>query len=183
MELATRTSEWQEYRFHQHLRYLDQLARWAPWPAEKSEDDRMALGRRVEVLAAELLADRGYPVGLTPHKRGWDIQAGGARVEVKAARWYPHRRGGRYQAAMHNGQADLVLFACVGEGCRVWAWFVIPGEAIGGRRNVSIWSMDPYAYAGQWAGYLERWDLADEVIGRAGPYPAQLAMPLEVAVC
>jgi hypothetical protein len=54
---------------------------------------------------------------------------------------------------------------------------VIPREAIGQRRNLAIWSMDPRAYSGRWATFLEAWDIADRVIAAAGPFPAQLWLP------
>jgi hypothetical protein len=100
-------------------------------------------------------------------------------VEVKAARWHPAPRGGRYQVAIRNHRADLVLMACVGEDDQVWAWFVIPKVAIGRRRNLAIWSVDPRAYSGRWAPYLEAWYIADQVITAAGPFPAQLWLPCE----
>ncbi len=197
-ELQIDSCEWLEYRFHQELRRFDRVARFGsaltpalryapgtPSPlgrggrGVRAQDDRMVVGRRVEAIAAELLADRGYPVQLTSHKKAWDLYAGGAHVEVKAARWHAAPRGGRYQVAIRNHRADLVLMACVGEDGQVWAWFVIPGEAIGRRRNLAIWSVDPRAYSGQWAPYLEAWDIADRVIAAAGPFPAQLWLPCE----
>jgi hypothetical protein len=183
-ELWVGSCEWLEYRFHQELRRFDRVARFGtpslalPLGGGGERDDRMVVGRRVETLAAELLADRGYPVQLTSHKKAWDLYAGGAHVEVKAARWHPSPKGGRYQVAIRNHRADLVLMACVGEDGQVWAWFVIPGQAIGHRRNLAIWSVDPRAYGGQWAPYLEAWDIADRVIAAAGPFPAQLLLPL-----
>jgi hypothetical protein len=182
-ELGIDSCEWVEYRFHQELRRFDRVARFGTPSASSPDgnrDDRMVVGRRVEAIAAELLADRGYPVQLTSHKKAWDLYAGGAHVEVKAARWHPALRGkGRYQVAIRNHRADLVLMACVGEDDQVWAWFVIPGQAIGHRRNLAIWSVDPRAYGGQWAPYLEAWDIADRVIAAAGPFPAQLWLPSE----
>jgi hypothetical protein len=80
-ELWVGSCEWLEYRFHQELRRFDRVARFgtpsAPSPDGK-QDDRMVVGRRVEAIAADLLADRGYPVQLTSHKKAWDLYAGGA---------------------------------------------------------------------------------------------------------
>lgn len=180
MELVTQTSEWLEHEFFQGLRRLDAVSRWAPWAADdEAADDRKALGRRVERLAAELVADRGWPVCLTGDQRHWDLWAGGAKVEVKAARWYPAPSGGgRYQVMIRNGQADLFLVACVGDDEQVWAWFVIPARAVGARRNIAVTSPDPRAYQGRWARYLERWELVDEAAEAAGPFPGQLSLEL-----
>jgi len=165
--------EWTEQRFYNHLAHLDQVARFAPWP-EAETDDRMELGRRVETLAAEVLSERGHNVILTSHKAAYDILAGGLRVEVKAARRYPHTNGGgRYQANVHN-RADLLVLACC-RGHEVMGWFIIPAAEIGRRRNLAIWS-EPEAYAGKWSTFLDRWDIADEAIQAAGPHPAQLTL-------
>ena len=174
MDLMTRSGAWREYEFFQGLRRLDALARWATWSVA-AEDDRKALARRVEAMAAERIADRGWPVQRCGANDPFDLQAGGAQIEVKAARWHAAvNGGGRYQAAIRNDQADLVVFACVGERDEVWAWFLIPASEVGARRNVAVTSPDPRAYRGQWAEYLGRWDLVDEEVEAAGPFPAQL---------
>lgn len=183
MELVTRTGEWLEYEFFQGLRRLDAVARWARWasPPAEEPDDRKVMGRQVERLAADLIADRGWPVQMAGGNEAWDVWAGGAKVEIKAARWYTNGEyGGRYQAMIRNGQADLVVMACVDDD-QVWAWFLIPAAVIGKRRNIAISSLDPRAYQGQWARYLERWDLVDEVVEAAGAYPAQLSFEFSVS--
>lgn len=134
----------------------------------------MELGRRVEALAAEALRERGHCVIMTSHKTAYDILAGGLRIEVKAARRYRNKRSGRYQAAIRNHRADLLIMACC-DGTEVSAWFIIPAAALEGQRNLAIWS-DPREYSGKWAPYLGRWDIADRAIKAAGPHPAQLTL-------
>lgn len=177
MPLMIDTPAWQEHQFFQYLHRLDQIARFAPWPEETVNST--AFGRRVEVKAAHILADRGHQVSLTTHKAAVDIQAGGARVEVKGAHFHPAKpSGARYQAHIRNHRAHLFLFACLDDDDQVLAWFVIPGQDLGRRCNIAIWSRDPLTYTGLWADYLDRWDLADRIIHRAGPYPTQLPLPL-----
>jgi len=159
-----------EHNFHRWLRRLDVISRWVPY--RSGQDDRVAMARRVESIAADILSFRGHVVHLTTHTCPWDIWAGGAKVEVKAARWCVQR----YQAAVRNHQADLLLLACVTKPGDL-VWFVIPGRAVGQRRNLAIWSYNPSDYSGQWAKYLGAWDVADRIIERAGAYPGQLVLP------
>lgn len=184
MGLMVESGEWAEYRFFQELRRLDRVARYGASAASSGvspsslalpSDDQVALGRRVEVMAAEILGERGHTAYLTSHKRAWDLSVGGARVEVKGARW----DGRRYQAAIRNHQADVVLMACLDDGALahrgagddgVAGWFVIPAAAVGGRRNLAIWSRDPLQYIGRWTRWLEAWDVVDEAVAAAGPY-------------
>lgn len=170
--LMTSSGEWLEYLFFQAQRRFEAFCRFAPAQSQE-EDDRLELARRVEYLAADLLRERGYSVSLTSHKAAWDIQANGARVEVKAARYYQNGKGGRYQARLHN-EAELLLLACCSDS-QVIAWYVIPLKEIQAK-NIAIWSQDPAEYAGQWSSYLEAWDVAEETISRAGAHPYQLRL-------
>jgi len=106
----------------------------------------------------------------------YDLWAGGARVEVKAARWKEHARGGGwYQADVRPSQEfDLLLF-CAANGTA--HWYVVPCEAVGGRRTISVCSYRPEQSRGWLRRFLERWDVADEVVRSAGAIPFQLELP------
>lgn len=166
--LITDSVQWLEFKFFQDLQRQQQAAKYA-----KPQDNYTALGRRVEWLAADILADRGHPVHLTTHKCPWDLWCGGLKVEVKGARW----KGHRYQAALRNQQADVVLLACI-RGHRVVGWFILPQTALVDRSNIAIWTREPRKYGGRWAAYYNRWDVLDNLIRQAGPCPEQLGLGL-----
>lgn len=173
--LLSDSVQWQEYRFHQHLRWLDQLARWAR-PRNK-QADCTAFGKRIETLAGDILADRGHSVHQTTYKAPFDLWAGGLKVEVKGAHWTAKQGGkGRYQACIRNHRADVYLLACADGGHQVVGWFIIPAEAIGDKANVTITHPDPGQYAGQWAQYYQAWDILDGLVRRAGEHPQQLRL-------
>ena len=78
---------------------------------------------------------------------------------VKAARWH----GLRYQAAIRNHKADLLLFACktpVG----ALDWFVIPSDAYAGVSNIAVWTVDPSEHAGQWFDYYKAWWWVEAIV-------------------
>lgn len=91
----------------------------------------------------------------------WDLWIEGVKVEVKASRWYDHRRGGRYQAAIRNHQADIVIFDCINGTDH---FHIIPMPAITPRKNIAVWSYAPEDSRGQWVSYLEAWDYLNEAI-------------------
>lgn len=172
LALITQSCEFLEYRFFRWLDRLDRAARYGHHRGNgQARGEHVAFGRRVEVLAAELLRDRGYVVALTGHKEHWDLWANGARVEVKAAKW----DGRRWQWNLRGSLADIYLLACC-QGWRVLTWFIVPGDDVGDRRHVAVWNSDPSAYAGQWCAYLEAWDLADMAIEGAGGIPWQMEL-------
>lgn len=161
--------EWQEFVFFQSLWRIQMAWRWGR--RDQPADDRMQLGRRVERLAAAILRERGALVSITSHKAHFDIQANGATVEVKAARW----DGRRYQWNLRDSQAELYLLACVVDDC-VAHWFIVPAAALDGRgRNLACWAEDPAYTTGWLARYLETWELADRAID-AGAHPWQLPL-------
>jgi hypothetical protein len=162
--------DWAEHAFFQGMLAIERAWRYGSRNEVGGTDDTMQLGRRVEQLAADLLAGRGAIVSLTRHKEHFDIQANGAHIEVKSARW----DGRRWQWNMRASQADVYLLACVADNL-IQDWFVIPADAIEDRRHVAIWNADPASYAGQWAAYHEAWDLIDRAIAE-GAHPWQ--MPL-----
>ncbi len=149
-----------------------QISRWARPGQDSQGAENHAFGRWVERQAAEIVSLRGWPTAMTTHRAAFDLWAGGARLEIKAAHWDGHR----YQAHIRPGQAaacDLLLLACCGHGCIV-GWFVIPSAEIGDIVNLAITS-GPARYTGRWSTWFERWELVD-CAARRGVYPAQLAL-------
>ena len=170
--IIPRFDEFAEQRFFDHLARLDQLARWAPAPYHSQNwESTVSFGRSVEVLAAELLRDRGHQVAMTGHQDHHDLWVGGARVEVKSSRW----DGARFQFNLRRSRADVYLLATVADDV-VLDWYVVPSEAIEGRRHVAIWNADPDAYHGRWASYRDAWELVDEAVREAGAVPWQLSL-------
>ena len=128
-------------------------------------------GRRAKTLAAGLLRERGHLVAMTPHKERFDLWVSGAKIEIKASAW----DGRRYQFNLRGSRADVYLLACCA-GDEVLTWFVVPSEAIEGRRHVAVSNADPTSYAGQWARYREAWEHVDAAVIGAGPAPWQLSL-------
>lgn len=76
------------------------------------------------------------------------------RVEVKGALFTRHKHSkGRYQFNTRQ-DPDLYVLVCVGAAGHA---FVIPGEMVGDRNNIAIWSEDPTEYTGIWAPFLDAW--------------------------
>jgi hypothetical protein len=84
-----------------------------------------------------------------------------------------NRNGGRYQATIRNREADVLLFVAVNGSDH---HFIIPMDAIGQRTQIAITSYDVTAYGGQWASYLEAWDVLQEAVKAAPPRPIQLSL-------
>jgi hypothetical protein len=170
---------WQEFLFFQSLKQQQvRDAFFLKWLEETSlvVRDRRRLAAWAERRAAEILGARGHQVARTVHKCPFDLWAGGARVEVKAARWKQHpHRGGWYQADVRPSQKfDLLLFCAVNGRSH---WYVVPRAAVGGRRTISVCSYEPGRSRGWLREFLERWDVADEVVRSAGAIPFQLELP------
>lgn len=152
------------HRFFTTQRRLDAAYRYGPELVDV-RDPRRALADSAEREAAVRLLLEGHQVErMEAYHARFDLLIDGVlRVEVKAARWAAvPSGGGRYQAHFHN-RADLVLFLCADVG----RWFVIPVEALAGRRNLAIWSYDPAKYGGQWAPYLDAWGQLADLVGAA----------------
>lgn len=126
----------------------------------KHYDLRRHIANIAEDHAAIDLIKRGFD----PQSNGYHGHAdftvnGSLRVEVKASTWVSKQgRAGRYQFNTRNGP-DVYLLYCIGT---LGHCFVIPGRAIGNRRNVAITSKDVSAYSGQWSVYLEAWDIIEQ---------------------
>jgi hypothetical protein len=83
----------------------------------------------------------------------------GIRLEVKASLFTHHKHSkGRYQFNTRQSP-DAFVLVCVGSAGHA---FVIPGEMIGDRNNVAIWSQDPTEYNGIWTPFLDAWWILGE---------------------
>lgn len=126
---------------------------------------------QVEAQAQAMVEEKlpGWKMKSTPHRTSpydYDLVAPDGRVirlEVKASAYYklPDKRSGRYQAKIHHPNVDVVLFLC--QNGRLWP-FLIPIEKIGRRTNIAIWSEKPGQYRGQWAEFLENWQVILEAL-------------------
>ncbi len=111
-----------------------------------------------------ILTGRGYRVSRTKANSPFDLWVEGVRVEAKAARWHECMQGGRYQAAIRNHQADLLIFDCINGAHHL---HVIPMTAIGAVKSIAVWSYDPTRSKGRWAQFLDAWAELDKAIDAA----------------
>jgi hypothetical protein len=139
------------------------------WRVVNDREAARQFGLYVERLALDILIERGHVVIPGDYADHHDLIANGARIEVKAARWGAH---GAYRFNMRRSEADMYLLACCSP-VEILAWFVVPAAALNGQRMVGIWAADPRHHRGQWAAYLEAWDIADRLIRRGGGWPMQ----------
>lgn len=115
---------------------------------------------RVMDLAKEL----GYRVNPTTKNAPFDLWIEGCKVEVKASEWHDSKTGGRYQAAIRNSSCDLLIFDCINGTDHL---HFIPSQAIGGRRNIAVWTYAPENSSGQWRPFLEEVDYLHHAIEAA----------------
>lgn len=119
----------------------------------------------VERRVIQKIEALGLQCNRTTNNAPWDVWVEGARVEIKAARWSDHQNGGgRYQAAIRNHQADVLVLVAVNGSDH---FFVIPVREIEGLRSLAITSYDVSEYEGKWAVYRDRWDLLIEAVESA----------------
>lgn len=111
-----------------------------------------AVERRAVDKVWDLAKSLGYRVNPTTKNAPFDLWIEGCKVEVKASKWYEGKKGGRYQAAIRNSQCDLLIFDCINGTDHL---HFIPSPAIGGRRNIAVWSYAPEESTGQWRPFLE----------------------------
>jgi hypothetical protein len=125
------------------------------------------IGTTTAILDLEL---QGYTVQVNGHNDHADLIVNGIlRVEIKASLWTSHKtRAGRYQFNTRQ-RPDVYLLYCLGHNRTV---FIIPGDAIGDRANLAIWSKDPWRYKGQWAKYRHAWDIIEQELARCLNPPA-----------
>lgn len=99
------------------------------------------------------------PVNLTTHKAGFDVWVGGCRVEFKASHWQDKRN--RYQADVRHHQGDILIFDAING---THHYFVIPMATVFPRRKIEVYSYDVARCTGQWAAYLENWDVLRQAV-------------------
>jgi len=131
------------------------------------------LAREAERRVAARLEAMGYAAWPMGHNCRHDLEIDqGCRVEVKAATWRDigDRRGGRYQFHFHN-RADLLILCAINGS---WHFYVLPVEALAGRRNVSVWCYEPERSSGWLRPYLEAWTLVSEIVNAERTYQLPL---------
>jgi hypothetical protein len=138
-------------------------------------NERHQMAQQVEDKAIEQITPFGWPVSRTTHKCKFDLWVGDARVEIKGSNWRENK--GCYQANIRNHAADVLIFDAVNGTDH---FFIIPMAEVAPRRTVEITSYDVNAYTGQWAVYLDRWDLLAQAVAQAPPRPKQLELFTEV---
>lgn len=161
--MLTDDPEYVLYLLHKRQRQARRRARFLPagYSRARSLDPRKELAGCIEHLARAILAAMGYQVARTGYNAPFDLWAEGARVEVKAATY----ASGRYQAAIRNHQADLLLLACQTPAGGL-EWFVIPGDHLGDIKNLAIWTEDPAQHNGRWFEYYQAWWWVDSICQR-----------------
>lgn len=167
--MTCHSKDWEELAILQELRQqqrqAEMIARFMP----KSPRRCVEFERSVTERVIPRLAEFGQ-VNLTTHSAPFDLFVGGCRVELKAANWVKNNRGrGRYAASVRNRQADILLFVAVNGRDH---YFVIPMTEIT-VSGIAITSYDVNTYRGQWADYLEAWDVLASAVASVPPLPVQ----------
>lgn len=151
------------------VQHQEQIARFG----RPAGGDYSRFARSVEKRIAQQIALLGYTVRPTSNNAPFDLWAGGAKIEVKGSRWNDNR--GRYQAAIRNYQADVLLFDAVNGSDHI---FIIPMQLIIPKKTIEVCSYDVSQYSGQWAAFLEAWDHLHRAIELAPRRPIQLELGL-----
>jgi hypothetical protein len=146
----------------------------------KQVSEKYLFARRVQTVVQRHLEYLGFTVNPTTHTCSFDLWVNNVlTVEVKGSKWT--RRAdrpqyGRYQFDIRPTQKpDIFIVDCVNGSHYM---FVIPGSTLKGRRKLEITSEDVNTYTGQWAQYLNAWELVGELVEQAGPRPQQLFLPI-----
>ncbi len=108
-----------------------------------------------------LLGEMNLRSNPTVNNAPFDLWVEGVKVELKAARWHNWKSGGRYQAAIRNYEADILIFDCINGTDH---WHIIPMADIQPRTSLAVWSYDPEQSSGQWQPYLEQWDYLHQAV-------------------
>lgn len=160
--------------FERLLKLVHKQEQAAKFGRPKPDWSNCAFGRQAVQKIISILAGSGYDIYTTPHKAPFDLWIGDVRIEVKVSRWInPRQHPGRYQAAIRNHKADLILFDALNGSDH---WFVIPMNQVAPRKTIEITSYDVCVYSGRWAEYLEAWHLLAQAVEAAKPRVKQLSL-------
>jgi len=126
------------------------------------QDRRRIVQTTAEDTVSSLLQDAGYDVQTNGSHARADLTINGRlAVEVKGATWTKHAHSkGRYQFNTRQ-HADVYILVCLHNQPR---FFVIPGNVIGARTNVAIWSKFPSKYNGRWSEYCDNWGVIERAL-------------------
>jgi hypothetical protein len=156
-------------RLHQeHAQFLQKQRFVYHQKPTPNENDYRLLQWRAEEAVSRMAEKLGHHVSRTINNAPFDLWIGGARVEVKASTWrpwpQPDSNSGRYQAAIRNHQADIVVLDCINGTDHL---HFIPQAAIGSVSNIAVWTYDPADSGGRWRPYLEAFDFLEQAIKAA----------------
>jgi hypothetical protein len=166
-------AKWEDLADLQDLRHAQrQREMWLKYAATVAVNQCQAFAGEVEGKAIRKVSRLlGVEVHPTTHKCPFDLFVGGVKVEVKGSHWQHKAR--RYQAAVRNYEADVLLFDAVNG---IDHWFVIPMDMIAPRRQVEVYSYHVESYKGRWAAWLEAWDVLDEIVRKCPSRAIQLSL-------
>lgn len=152
----------QEFRHEQRQRERAGRYLFRPAADVPVKPNYMDFERAGTVNLVELLCSMGYTVSLTGNNAPYDAMVNGLPVEFKFSRYHlhPSKGGGRYQCAIRNRHAAVLILTTVSE---VYYHFVIPMEAIK-TKHIAITSYNVLDYRGQMFRYLENWKTLDRAI-------------------
>jgi len=155
------TKDWQEKALIQDLRQAqrksEQIARYYATVEKRKQTHRLAQAAQGRILGK--IQRLGYTAYLTTHKAPFDAWIAGCKAEFKASNW--QTKGRRYQAHIKNHQADIVIFDAING---MDHYFIIPMAAVAPRKTIEITRFHVSQYQGQWAQYLERWDILQQAV-------------------
>lgn len=163
--------DWEEQailqQYRQEQRKREMIARYA---SVAGRQQALRLARIAQERIIRKIEQMGFIVHQTTPNAPWDLWVGGCRVEAKASNW--QQKAQRYQANVRHHQADVVIFDAINGTDH---YFIIPMQEIQPRKSIEVYSYDVLDYSGQWAEYLEQWDVLIQAIEATTDQPQQLS--------
>lgn len=166
--------DWEEKAIVQEMRQEQRKREmWLRYATTVAVNKRHAFAREVQAKARHRVSRLfGLDARPTTHKCPFDLWIEGVRVEVKGSHWQKNAQ--RYQADVRGYEADVILFDAINGTDH---WFVIPINVFKPRRKIEVYSYHVESYAGQWAVFLEAWDVLEEIIKYTSEKAVQLSLP------
>lgn len=154
--------DWHEKALIQDLRqaqrHSEQISRYYATLAGRQQANRLAVMAQERIIRK--IEQMGYAYHLTTHKAPFDAWIAGCKVEFKASNWQDKAR--RYQANVRHHKADLVIFDAINGTDH--HYFIIPMELVRPRKSIEVYSYNVNRYQGQWAAYLEAWNVLEQAV-------------------
>jgi hypothetical protein len=168
MKETTTQRDWEGLAILQHLRQEQRKHEMILRFGLTAPHLRQKMAREIVHRVINRLAVYGFPVATTTHKCPFDLWVGDLRVEVKGSHWRQAHHC--YQASIRNHAADMLIFDAINGQDH---FFIIPMPAVAPRKTVEVRCYNVEASKGQWAAYLERWDILVQLVENR---PMQLMM-------